>query len=101
MVFLLSQLRNDYRQANFSLTEKASTSENARARAQQLLHRASVITVSTSDKLAKLQTMAETYHSNDKELGQLQSRVESLNLDITTNLELIQQKSDSYRQCTS
>lgn len=45
--------------------------------------------------------MAETYHTNDKELGKLQSRVETLNLDITNNLGLIQEKSDYYRQCTS
>lgn len=95
------QLRNNYRQANVSLTEKASTSEYARARAQQLLHRASVITVSTGDKLAKLKIMDETYHINDKELGELQSRVESLNNDISINLGRIQERSDFYRQCTS
>lgn len=94
-------MRNDYRQANVSLTEKASTSESARARAQQLLHRASVITVSTGEKLSKLQSMSDTYITNHKELGNLQSRVDDLNLDITNNLGVIQQKSNFYRQCTS
>ena len=52
---LATQLKNKYKNANDSLTEKAITSEDARARAQQLLTRASKITVATTGKLKELQ----------------------------------------------
>lgn len=95
------QLRNDYREANSSLTEKASTSEGARARAQQLLQRASQITVDTTLKLGKLHSMSETYAHNDRDLGELQLRVDGLNSEITKHLAIIQERSEYYRQCTS
>lgn len=95
------QLGNNYREANNSLTEKALTSETARARAQQLLQRASVITVDTTSKLTQLQTMADTYRANDRELKELQERVDELNRQMNEYLTIIQQNSDRYRQCTS
>lgn len=52
---IATQLHDKYRQANDSLSTKALTSESARERAQQLLQRASKITVDTSSKLKELQ----------------------------------------------
>lgn len=94
-------MRNTYQQANTSLTERAASTENARTRAQQLLQRASVITVNTNSKLTQLESMALTYQNNEKELRDLQSRVDSLNEQINGYVELIQERSEYYRQCTS
>lgn len=63
--------------------------------------RASQITVDTTNKLSKLQAMSETYLANDRELNDLQKRVEDLDYEITQHLATIQQKSEYYRQCTS
>lgn len=52
MIFF--QLKNEYKQANNSLSAKAVTSESARERAQNLLQRASRITVETTGKLKEL-----------------------------------------------
>lgn len=43
-----------YKSANKTLTEKATSSERARERAQQLLNKASRITVDTNEKLNEL-----------------------------------------------
>lgn len=94
-------MRNKYRQANDSLTEKAITSESARERAQQLLQRASKITVDTSSKLKELQAMADVYRNNDRELQALQGKVDDLNSKMNEYLDVIQTHSDRYRQCTS
>lgn len=48
------QLKNQYKQANDTLTSKSASSEVARERAQQLLQRASRITVDTTNKLKEL-----------------------------------------------
>ena len=94
-------MKNDYREANDSLTEKASATESARARAQQLLQRASKVTVHTQNKLAQLQSMDDTYQYNEKELRSLQSRIETLNTEMSGYMDKIQQRSDYYRTCTS
>lgn len=94
-------MKNNYRSANDSLTDRASATEGARARAQQLLQRASKVTVSTHDKLAQLQEMANTYQHNEKELDSLQSRIETLNSEMSSYMDKIQQRSDYYRTCTS
>lgn len=47
-------MQNLYNKANITLTSKASSSEIARERAQQLLQRASKITVDTNTKLKEL-----------------------------------------------
>lgn len=117
---LILQLRDNYRKANDSLTAKAITSESARERAQQLLQRASKITVETSSKLKELQGefalalvwlvlliicfvagMVDIYKSNDKELNDLEKRVEYLNSQMNEYLSKIQLDSVRYRQCTS
>ena len=48
-------MKNVYRTANDSLTNKAVASEGARARAQQLLHRANKITGETKSRLDEIQ----------------------------------------------
>lgn len=95
------QLRNNYRVANDSLTQRASATESARTRAQQLLQRASTITVSTNSKLKQLQDMADTYQINEKELNSLKTRVGELDHEMTRYVDRIQERSDFYRQCTS
>lgn len=95
------QLKNNYREANDSLTEKASSTESARARAQQLLQRASVVTVNTNTKLAHLQTLKETYQYNERELQSLQARIDTLNIEMVGYLEKIQSQSEYYRTCSS
>lgn len=94
-------MKNNYRDANDSLTEKASSTESARARAQQLLQRASVVTVNTQNKLAQLQSMADTYQYNERELRGLQARIDSLNNEMTGYLDQIQSRSEYYRTCSS
>jgi len=96
-----TKLRDNYRKANDSLTAKAITSESARERAQQLLQRASKITVETSSKLKELQGMVDIYKTNDKELNDLEKRVEYLNSQMNDYLSKIQSDSVRYRQCTS
>ncbi|XP_055695879.1 laminin subunit beta-1 [Lutzomyia longipalpis] len=98
---LVTQLKNDYKQANNSLSAKAVTSESARERAQQLLQRASRITVETTGKLKELRDMEDVYKVNGRELESLQQRIASLNDDMTKYLTKIQMDSDRYRQCTS
>lgn len=95
------QLKNTYRQANDSLTEKAAATESARARAQELLQRASAVTVNTQNKLTQLQTMTDTYQNNERELQDLQSRVEALTDELAGYVDKIQERSDYYRTCTS
>lgn len=94
-------MKNNYRQANDSLTDRASATESARARARQLLSRASKVTVSTQTKLNQLQTMADTYQNNEEDLRKLQSKIDKLNTDMSSYMDTIQQRSDYYRTCTS
>lgn len=94
-------MKNTYRQANDSLTEKAAATESARARAQQLLQRASTVTVNTQNKLTQLQTMTDTYQYNERELQSLQSRIDSLTDELAAYMDKIQQRSDYYRTCSS
>lgn len=56
LILLSFQLKNNYQQANNSLTDRARKTEGARERAQLLLSRASKITVDTSNKLKALQS---------------------------------------------
>lgn len=83
------------------MTEKAATTESARARAQQLLQRASSVTVNTQNKLVQLQTMTDTYQNNERDLQSLQARIDSLNDELTGYVDRIQGRSDYYRTCSS
>lgn len=94
-------MKNNYRQANESLTNRASTTEAARARAQQLLQRASKVTVNTQNKLGQLEEMSKIYNINEQELRDLQSRIDTLNTDMNSYMDKIQQRSDYYRTCSS
>ncbi|XP_059611859.1 laminin subunit beta-1 isoform X2 [Phlebotomus argentipes] len=98
---LVTQLKNEYKQANNSLSAKAVTSESARERAQHLLQRASRITVETTGKLKELKDMVDVYKVNDRELESLRDRISGLNDDMTKYLNKIQEDADRYRQCTS
>jgi coxsackievirus/adenovirus receptor len=96
-----SNLKNSYKNANETLTQKSITSEGARERAQMLLMRASKITVDTTRKFQELKEMGNVYQSNEQELSDLQKRVESLNAEIDSYVQKIQGNADYYRQCTS
>jgi len=98
---LASQLKNNYQQANASLTERARKTEGARERAQLLLARASKITVDTSNKLKALQAMNDLYKVNERDLEKLESRVHRLSSDLSIAFNTIQEQSDYYRRCNS
>jgi coxsackievirus/adenovirus receptor len=94
-------LRNNYKATNDKLNERAKTSEDARERAQQLLKRASKITVETDDKLKELNEIFDSYKSNEKELNVLEEKIDSLNDRMNGYLSQIQENADRYRQCSS
>lgn len=114
-------MKNEYLSANTSLTERARKSEGARERAQLLLSRASKITVDTANKLKELQSesskihsygseinrsfvlsaMNDLYKSNEKELNDLDSTLNHLNVDVAHHLNTITERASHYRQCTS
>lgn len=92
-------MQNDYSKANSSLTEKASQTENARERAQQLLYRATVLTVDTATKFEKLQSIDQMYRSQNSELGTLQDRVNTLKRELEYYVQNIHERSEFYRNC--
>lgn len=98
---LATSLQDTYRQANSSLTEKASTSESARQRAGQLLQRASKIAGTTNTKLKELDAMMEVHRTNNADLEGLKQRLDGLNGQMAEYLGVIQKNADRYRQCTS
>lgn len=94
-----TQLKNDFKTANESLTVQARKSESARERAQNLLNRASKITVDTNTQLAELQTMDEVYKSNEKEIQTLEAELNDLTEKVSGYLEAIRTKAELYRTC--
>lgn len=98
---LATVLQDKYRQANSSLTDKATTSESARQRARQLLLRASKIAGVTNTKLKELESMMEVHRLNNADLETLKTRLDGLNDQMTTYLSVIQSNADRYRQCTA
>ncbi|XP_065087000.1 laminin subunit beta-1 isoform X1 [Ochlerotatus camptorhynchus] len=98
---LATQLKDNYKTANATLTARSNASESARERAQNLLNRASKITVETTNQLKKLQELYKTYESNQNELGSLETHIQGLTEQINTYLNKIQSDADRYRQCTT
>uniref|UniRef100_A0A8D8FJB6 Laminin subunit beta-1 n=1 Tax=Culex pipiens TaxID=7175 RepID=A0A8D8FJB6_CULPI len=98
---LATQLKDTYKTANATLTARSNASESARERAQNLLNRASKITVETTNQLKKLQELHKTYESNQKDLDSLESKIQGLTEQINTHLNKIQSDADRYRQCTT
>lgn len=113
-------MKNQYKQANDTLTSKSASSEVARERAQQLLQRASRITVDTHTKLKELRgkfdnlnsesilvtsfwilDMVAIATSNDAELTSMEKTVVRLNGEIDAYIQRIRDHADRYRQCTS
>lgn len=106
-------------QANETLTSKSSSSEVARERAQQLLQRASRITVDTTGKLRELKgivftidllkkssisfipEMVSVATANDSELSGMEQKVVRLNGEIDAYIRRIRDHADRYRSCTS
>lgn len=98
---LATQLKDNYKTANATLTARSNASESARERAQNLLNRASKITVETTNQLKKLQELHKTYESNQKDLDSLESKIQGLTDQINMHLNKIQSDADRYRQCTT
>ncbi|EDW03702.1 laminin subunit beta-1 [Drosophila grimshawi] len=85
---------------NQTLTDRAIHSENARERAKQLLQRASMLTVDTTEKLNELNQLQDTYLEKNEKLAQLQDSIEPLKVELTKYLQNIQERAVNYRQCT-
>lgn len=98
---LATQLRNEYKSANESLSSKAKTSESARERATALLQRASVITLQATGKLNELQEMRDIYNTNDEKIAMMEDRIATLNLEMAQHLNVIRSRADWYRECPS
>lgn len=98
---LATQLRNQYKSANESLSTKAKTSESARERATALLQRASRITLEATGKLNELQEMTDIYNTNESEIAAMEDRIDSLNVEMAEHLNTIRMRADWYRECPS
>lgn len=98
---LATQLRDEYKTANASLSTKAKTSESARERATALLQRASRITLEATGKLNKLQEMTNIYNTNESEIEAMEKRIGELNIEMADYLNVIRSRADLYRECTS
>lgn len=98
---LATQLRNDYKSANESLSTKAKTSESARERATALLQRASRITLEATGKLNALQEMTDIYNTNEAEIAAMEAKLEHLNREMNEHLNTIRMRADWYRECPS
>lgn len=98
---MATQLRNQYKSANESLSAKANNSESARERATALLQRASRITVEATQKLIALQDMTDIYNTNEAEIAAMKDRIASLNAEMTGHLNVIRDRAEWYRECPS
>lgn len=98
---LATQLRNEYKSANESLSTKAKTSESARERATALLQRASRVTLEATGKLNELQEMTDIYNTNEAEIASMEQRIEWLNAEMGVHLNTIRARADWYRECPS
>lgn len=122
-------MKNQYKYANDTLNSKAQSTEYARNKAQQLLQRASKITVDTNNKLKELRGMllkliihdnrnilqSNVFHSltllhadmvsittsNDDELTEMEGKILKLNGEIDVYIQRIRDHADRYRTCTS
>lgn len=98
---LATQLRDEYKTANASLSTKAKTSESARERATALLQRASRITLEATGKLNKLQEMTDIYNTNESEIEAMEQKIVALNVEMADYLNIIRSRADWYRECPS
>lgn len=95
------KLKNQYKYANDTLNSKASSSEYAREKAQQLLQRASKITVDTNNKLKELKEMVQITTTNDADLSEMERKITNLNGVMDSYIQRIRSNADYYRACNS
>ncbi|XP_057323287.1 laminin subunit beta-1 isoform X1 [Microplitis mediator] len=95
------KLGMDYKNAGDSLTYRVTKSKGDIQRAKRLLQRASELTADTTTKFKDLDGMESVYRDNDRLLGDLMAEVDSLNSEMVRQLAEIEQKAQSYRQCST
>ncbi|XP_055377658.1 laminin subunit beta-1 isoform X2 [Condylostylus longicornis] len=96
-----SQLKNKFQSASSSLSERANSSEVARERAQNLLQRASKLTVDTNEKIKELEGMNSTYVNKEKQLQLLKEAIQILNEQMKGYFETVSRRAEKYRTCTA
>lgn len=95
------QLRQDFKQTNISLSERASQTSNSRERAQLLLNRATKMASDTQTQLKLLANMEELYNDHNEQLNVLEKEISNLNTQMNYYLSEITKRSDNYRSCTT
>lgn len=95
------KLGMEYKNAGDSLTYRVTKSKGDIQRAKKLLQRASELTADTTTKFKDLDGMESVYRDNDRLLGDLMAEVDSLNTVMVQQLAEIEQKAQSYRQCST
>ncbi|XP_068627747.1 laminin subunit beta-1 [Battus philenor] len=95
------QLRQDFKQTNMSLAERASQTLNSRERAQLLLNRATKLASDTQMQLKLLANMEELYNDHNEQLNILEKEIGDLNTQMNYYLSEITKRSDYYRSCTT
>ncbi|XP_034940171.1 laminin subunit beta-1 isoform X2 [Chelonus insularis] len=91
----------EYKKAGDSLTYRVTKSKGDIQRAKRLLQRASELTADTTTKFKDLDGMESVYRDNDRLLGDLMTEVDSLTVEMERQLAEIEQKAQTYRQCST
>ncbi|KAJ2950704.1 hypothetical protein O0L34_g8964 [Tuta absoluta] len=94
-----NQLRQEFKQTNMSLSERASQTSNSRARAQLLLNRATKLASDTQQQLKQLQNLEDLYNTHNDKLKTLEKEVGDLNSQMNFYVEKITMRSNEYRSC--
>ncbi|XP_045763447.1 laminin subunit beta-1 [Maniola jurtina] len=95
------QLRQDFKQTNISLSDRASQTSNSRERAQLLLNKATKLASDTQTQLKLLTNMEELYNDHNEQLLVLEKEMSNLNTQMNYYLSEITKRSDNYRSCTT
>lgn len=95
------QLRQNYRDTNMVLTERANKTSNSRERSQLLLNRATKLASDTQMQLKLLANMEDLYNAHNDQLNKLEREIGELNTQMNYYLSEITKRSDNYRSCTT
>lgn len=95
------KLGDDYRRAEDSLNYKITKSKGDIEKANALLERANILTATASAKSKDLGSMVDVYKDNETKLADLMAVVDSLTLEMNKHMEVIQEKSLTYRRCSA
>ena len=94
-------LGEKYKQASDILNERVDKSKANIQRAKRLLQQASELTADTSTKFKDLDAMDSVYKDNEKILSNLMADVDAMTEEMNHQLEDIERKSQTYRQCST